>query len=326
MRQIGTLPDKDAAKRLSDYLLTLGITSKVDERPSGFQLWVHHEDKVPRAKQELEEFLKEPLSPRYQGVEQTARELRKKKEEEDRRHLRNSVALRGMWSYRPPERVPVTMLTVAVSIVVFVFFFSGPAASRLSDLLWIAPVHVIPSDETDPIVRSHEDNNPMSVSAARLEPWSLSRIRHGEIWRVVSPIVVHFGIWHLVFCLYWFNDIAGMVEIRKGSLWFAGLLLAIAIPSNLAQYFFAGPRFGGLFPVILGLFAYVWIQKQYIPNANFPLRANTEMMLGLGFLISITGWIFGPSNGVGAIVAIAIGLLLGTIPVAQRRWRLGGRK
>jgi GlpG protein len=321
MRQIGTLPDKDAASRFSDYLLTLGITSRVDSRPSGNEIWVHHEDKVPQAKQEFEEFVKDSSNPRYQGVEGTARSLRKKKEEEDRRHIRNSVALRGVWAYRPPERVPITFALLAASAVAFVFVSFGTKSGALWNELLIAPVKSNLPAHLDPETRRALENEGAIAGLTPQEAPTLSRVKRGEVWRLVTPIFLHFSIWHLLFCFYWFNDIGGMVEIRKGTPWFAALVLLIAIPSNLAQYAVEGPRFGGLMPVILGLFAYVWIQKQYIPNANLPLRANTEIILGLGFLVSLSGFgmFFGPRSGAADLVGAGVGLVLGAIPVLRRR-------
>ena len=60
MRQIGTLPNEDEARRLSDHLTALGMSTRLIPEGDGWALWVHHEDHVPQARQELEEFRKEP--------------------------------------------------------------------------------------------------------------------------------------------------------------------------------------------------------------------------------------------------------------------------
>jgi GlpG protein len=326
MRQIGTVENKEDAKRLGDYLLTLGITTRVDERPNGCLVWVHREEKVQQAKREFDEFLKDPSDARYEGVEQTARTLRKKKEEEDRRHIRNSVALRGFWDYRPPESVPVTLALLAASIIVFVLLQSpgaqmGPTINKLR----ISPIQFNPPKQ----IQDGENDAPdLTVVAAFGRLWTksgdLSSIRQGEVWRLVSPILLHFSIWHLLFCLYWLNDIGGMIEIRKGTVWLASLVLLSAILSNLAQYAVSGANFGGMLPVVLSLFGFVLIQRKYLPNANLPLRANTEIAMGLGFLASISGLFFGPTSGVADLVGFGVGVLLGMIPILRRR--LAGRR
>lgn len=48
VRQIGTLPKGRDPKIFSDYLLTLGIKTRADEQPDGWNLWVYNEDQVPR--------------------------------------------------------------------------------------------------------------------------------------------------------------------------------------------------------------------------------------------------------------------------------------
>ena len=49
MRQIGTIADETDARTFADYLLTLGITTRLDPLPDGWAVWVHKEDLVPQA-------------------------------------------------------------------------------------------------------------------------------------------------------------------------------------------------------------------------------------------------------------------------------------
>jgi GlpG protein len=324
MRQIGSIPNSDDARRLADHLLTLGITTRVDERPSGHLIWVHREEKVDQAKQELGEFLKDPANPRYQGVEQTAKALRKQKEQEDKRHARNSVALRGMWNYRPIDRVPVTMLLIALSLIVGVFTELGNRPAPLMAKLWIARFDVEPPAE------EADHTTPAAMKAT--SPWlpdnwiryaGLESIRRGEVWRLVSPIFLHFGIWHLLFNLFWLNDLGGMIEIRRGTLQVLVLVLLTAVISNLAQYFYSGPRFGGMSGVVFGLFGYAWVQSHYLPTAGLPLRPGTEVIMLLGFLAGMAH-LFGPTANVAHLVGFGVGLGYGAIPVVWRRF--SGRK
>src|SRR5271155_160406 len=76
MRQIGTLPDGDTARRLADYLLTLQIETRLDQQPEGWIVWVCDEDRVPQARQQLAEFLNNPADTRFAGAAKAAQQLR----------------------------------------------------------------------------------------------------------------------------------------------------------------------------------------------------------------------------------------------------------
>ena len=64
MRQIAILPD-DAARKFADYLLTLKIDTRLESEPAGVAVWVLDEDRVPQARQELQEFTHNPSDARY---------------------------------------------------------------------------------------------------------------------------------------------------------------------------------------------------------------------------------------------------------------------
>ena len=78
MRQVGTLATQQDAERLADYLMTLGVSSRVDPAPTGFSLWVIEENDVDRAKQTLGEFQANPTDPRYTAAHGTAEALRQR--------------------------------------------------------------------------------------------------------------------------------------------------------------------------------------------------------------------------------------------------------
>ena len=74
--------------------------------------------------------------------------------------------------------------------------------------------------------QGHEHNN------------GLNDIEHGEIWRLVTPIFLHFGILHLVFNMMAFSALGTMIEIRRGSLRLAVMILVLAVASNVGQFLY----------------------------------------------------------------------------------------
>ena len=65
MRQAGTLPGEQQAERFADYLLTLGITTRLEKQGDAWAVWVREEERVPQAKEELAAFARNPADPRF---------------------------------------------------------------------------------------------------------------------------------------------------------------------------------------------------------------------------------------------------------------------
>ncbi len=147
---------------------------------------------------------------------------------------------------------PLTLLTVGISVAVYVLMTFGPERMILGPLLiseYIRPV--------------------------------LPEIRHGQWWRLITPMFLHFSIFHIVFNMLWTWELGRIVERQQGAWLLAILICAVSVVSNLAQYLVSGPLFGGMSGVIYGLFGYVWIQS--LTNPRFRIRLNPviiKLMLG----------------------------------------------
>jgi GlpG protein len=147
---------------------------------------------------------------------------------------------------------------------------------------------------------------------------TLPEILDGELWRLFTPVFLHFGIFHIVFNMLWTWELGKLIEWRQG-IWMLGILtLVVSISSNLAQYFVSGPLFGGMSGVIYGYFGYVWIQS--LTNPQFKIQLNpviVKLLLGW-FLICWTGLlekIFGlnvanSAHTAGLVSGIVIALLV----------------
>jgi GlpG protein len=118
---------------------------------------------------------------------------------------------------------------------------------------------------------------------------SLPEIRDGEVWRILTPAFLHFGIFHVVFNLMWTWELGRLIESRQGSVLLLILFVISDLVANLAQYLVDGPVFGGMSGVVYALFGYVWIQG--LTNPRFGVRLNPPVVyLLLGwFIICWTG-------------------------------------
>src|SRR2546430_2659564 len=109
---------------------------------------------------------------------------------------------------------------------------------------------------------------------------ALSEIRHGELWRLITPIFIHFGILHILFNMMWLRDLGSMIEARQSSLHLLILVVIIAVCSNLGQVLLDHwPVFGGMSGVIYGLLGYVWIRGKLDPGSGLFLHPSTVTMM-----------------------------------------------
>lgn len=119
-------------------------------------------------------------------------------------------------------------------------------------------------------------------------------ILSGQLWRLITPIFIHFGILHFVFNMMWVWDLGKLIEARKGAGFYLLFVLLVGTLSNLAQYSLTqSALFGGMSGVVYGLFSYVWIRGRYDPNFGIGLHKTTVHMMLAWFVLCWTG-LLGP--------------------------------
>lgn len=96
----------------------------------------------------------------------------------------------------------------------------------------------------------------------------LAQLLSGELWRLITPIFLHFSAVHLLFNLAVTTDFGRRIETGRGSGRFALIVVLIAVASNLGQFLISGnPVFGGLSGVAYGLLGYVLMSQRRFPEA-----------------------------------------------------------
>ena len=146
----------------------------------------------------------------------------------------------------------------------------------------------------------------------------LGAVQGGEVWRLITPIFIHFGIVHLVFNMLWMKDLGPLIERRWSSRTLLLLVLVSAVLSNVAQFLvnwdfknglhFANALSGGMSGVVYALLGYVWIRGHCDPSAGIRLPPTIVLMM-LGWqVLCLTGMLGHIGN-----TAHAVGLVVGMV-------------
>jgi GlpG protein len=110
-------------------------------------------------------------------------------------------------------------------------------------------------------------------------------VMNGQVWRVITPIFLHMGFLHILFNMLWFKDLGNLVEYKFGTLFLTKFIFVSGIVSNLLQYYFKGPSFGGMSGVLYGLLGLIWIYEKLNNDFEFHFpKHDLIMMIGWFFL------------------------------------------
>lgn len=276
MRELARLDERGEAERLVDMLLVAGIASQV-RASEPFEVWVLDDRELAAAKLQLEAFTKGG-SP---DVSRAAADLRKQQAEA--RADTKTVAVAERW--RSDEAFGIGPITIFSMVAAVLVGFA--------------------SDFGEPLT--------MTVQNLSIEPWDsevgwLSHVRAGEVWRLVTPMLIHFGVFHLLFNVVWVYQLGRQIEREHGSMVMIGLVLLSQIPGGLAQYVATGPSFGGLSGVVYGLFGFAWMHARYDRRHTYRVEDSWAVIMMVWFVACATG-VLGPV----ANVAHASGLLAGLV-------------
>jgi GlpG protein len=302
MRPIGRLPDEAQGKRFGDFLYGEGIEAQVDQSLQGdWEIWVLDDENIEKAQALFREFVAHPDDPRFSRAVRASAEKRRQDEQAQAGKRTRTI---DAWTifYTPP--VPIGILTIVLIVV-------SVAVTLLSDF-----------------GKNNEYVQPFSITQYTIKSYvpygepGLPEVRRGEIWRLFTPMFLHFGFLHIFFNMLWLRDLGSMIEARKSTWMLLALVLAIAGASNLAQYLVSGPTFGGMSGVVYGLLGYVWMQGRFNPDSKLSLEPQTVIFMIAWFFLCLFGLVGNIANTVHAVgfaVGIAWGFLAARLSVASRR-------
>ena len=313
MRIIGQITGETKARTFSNYLYVEGIENQVEAEKDGtWAVWIHAEEEMERARAALAEYQANPDDPKFKSTARLADTLKERKEKEQADYEKRVKERRQL--FRPMSAYgfgPVTFALILINVGVFV----------IQTLVY------------------HGDNNGVAglficnvssfVNTLLYGAPSLIEVRHGEVWRLITPIFLHFSITHIFFNMWWLKDLGSMIEGRQSPNYLIVLVLVLAVGSNLTQFYlggylsghpfhlnghivgYGGPSFGGMSGVIYGLLGFIWIRGKLDPGSGLFLHPTNVTIMIVWFLFCLTPWSTGVLGSGVANGAHAGGLVMG---------------
>ncbi len=290
MRQIGVLSDEAHAQRFVRYLAGQGIDALAEPSDEGWAIWVREEDHRQKAQDELAQFLVEPDHPRYRHTSAPAASSSRAAVQSWPWPLKRRKAAR-------PARaaIPLTRLLIALTLTVSIAGWFGR----------------LPVDSLGGSI--YRELRFVSPTAGSVSGWeAFVSIRQGELWRLITPMFLHFDYPHIIFNIVMFYYVASQIERLRGPTRLALLVLLTSLAANTIQAYFQGPDFGGLSGVVYGLLGYVWIKSMVDPDSGFHLDPFTWLVAVTWFLLCVFDVIPNVANHAhagGLVAGIAAGLI-----------------
>ena len=286
MRHLGNVPSETQARVFGDLLLAQGIRSQVEHDGSdGWSIWILDEDQVADAQQWLERFRANPDAAEFSKATADAAKVRSEQAADLARYRER---LRTRQSLFPK------LGGYGVGVLTYALIFICVAVGIYSML-----------GANEEVLRPWFISYPETGGSG-----FLPEVRAGEVWRLVTPMFIHFGVLHILFNMMWLYQLGCMIEGRLGTGTLAALVVASEALSALAQYFISGPFFGGMSGVVYGLAGYIWIRGRLDPGCGLFLHPTTVTMMLIWFFVCLAGWIPQVANTVHA-VGLGVGMFWG---------------
>ncbi|MFP6854214.1 MAG: rhomboid family intramembrane serine protease [Opitutales bacterium] len=286
MRAVGEFKEEEMAIAFSAFLRLEGIPNEAEEDEGLWTIWVKDEESLHRAIRELERYSENPHRPEYLKAARKYEKISESKEASSRSRYRK-IDLSQNWRTRSRPG-SFTMGLIAINAVVF-FLMSGQGG--------------------DSILKH------LSISNYKT---GLPEVLSGEIWRLVTPIFLHFTILHFIFNMMWVFELGGMIENRKGIGFLVTFVLLTAIISNIGQYVSSESYFGGMSGVVYACFGFAWMKGRLDPGDGIGVPSSTVFIMMGWFVLCIANVIPDIANAAHA-VGLAMGMLWGSASAVK--WR-----
>ncbi|HUG17547.1 MAG TPA: rhomboid family intramembrane serine protease [Planctomycetaceae bacterium] len=297
MRHIGNLPTEEQASAFEDFMLASEMRVRVDPEDSEWAVWVIEEDQFDAAREQLARFREDPSNSRYNSHSAKARQIRREEKKAAEQFKKNQINVRTRWgrSRSGLKAGPATKALIGISILVGLMAGLNPRDQSVYP--WL----------------TFTDFTQLRMSSTL----GLEGILSGEIWRIITPIFIHYDPLHILFNMMWMYQLGPQIESRIGSARFLLLVLAVAAISNAGQFAWDRvsaegglSRFGGMSGVVCGLFGYIWMKVRFEPQERYVMPLQTIRFM-LIFLALCTFGIFGDIANGAHLVGLLVGVIFG---------------
>lgn len=150
------------------------------------------------------------------------------------------------------------------------------------------------------------------------------KIGEGQLWRFVTPALLHGGFLHILFNMLWLWMLGKEIERILGVTKYVVLMIFIAFFSNTAQYLMSGFPFLGFSGVISGLVFFIGERQRKAPWEGYTLQRSVYLFLliyifglaalqGVSFLLEAEGIVSIPAfmGNTSHLAGAALGFLIG---------------
>ena len=156
--------------------------------------------------------------------------------------------------------------------------------------------------------------------------------KEGQIWRLVTPVLLHNDILHIFFNMLWLLLLSPQMEERLGGWKLCMFMIIVAVISNTAQYLMSGPHFLGISGIISAQVFFIRKRQSVAPWEGYLLTKSTFMFIaffiGILAVLSFAGFIaqaffntqfsFAIAN-TAHLVGALVGYLLGRMKLFSER-------
>lgn len=275
MRAIGQLESEQQARTLADYLFLRDIEAQIESAAGGqWTVWVIDEDRVDESRALLSRFRSMPDAEEFYQATGAA--------EERRRGVRQEARVEQQ-KLKRREVFPWQLGGGGFTLVLLVFCVGAALVTRLGqNPVWTGWLQFLPAE-----------------------------VLRGQVWRLLTPVFLHFTLWGLFVNLLWIQDLGTALEGRIGTWRFALLVALVALISNLAQYAAGGGLpFVGMNGVVYGMFGYLWIRGRRDFNFGLAIAPLTSGLLLVFLALGIFG-LLGPTANAAHFSGLLAGGVLG---------------
>ena len=312
MRPIGEIDNETDAKRFGDYLYANGTANDVDEDDGTWTLWVHDDDLLAKAEAELGKFLKDPKSSRYTKGARKAVKLREKETKENELAAKRQVDVRTQVFGQAAAPPRLTQAIVGFCVIVHLLSITGGFEWLRSGMMF-SLVHTRGETIHFHCPKCHVSLGIETNAAGGKSPCpecreliqipsrnmpALPEIRRGEVWRLFSSAFLHstdrssgMFIMHILFNMWWFLSLAGMMEQILGKRYMLIFILLTAFAATYTEYLFNSPFSVGMSGVVYALFGYAWMRSRNEPGSKFFIDPGNSWLLMAWFVLCFLGFL-----------------------------------